>query len=321
MSSDDRTKPCSDIVASVGGTPLIKLNRIAQGLGANIYLKAEFMNPLGSVKDRVARAMIGAAEEQGKIGPGAVIIEPTSGNMGIALAFVCAQRGYKLIVTMPETVSLERRTLLRMLGAEVVLTPGGEGMPGAIRRADELMADNGARAFMPQQFDNPANPGAHRDTTAPEIWAALGGEVDAFVAGVGTGGTITGVSEFIKARRPSMRAFAVEPASSPVLSGGRPGPHLIQGIGAGFVPKNCNRDVIDEVLAVSDEEAIETARKLAVTDGILCGFSTGANVCAALRIATRAEFASKNIVTVGCSAGERYLSTELAAKARSEVTV
>lgn len=310
-----------NIVTAIGGTPLIKLNRIAQGMPANIYLKAEFMNPIGSVKDRIGRAMIEAAEEQGKVGPDAVIIEPTSGNTGIALALVCAQRGYKLMLTMPETMSVERRVLLRMLGAEVVLTPGGEGMPGAIRRAGELMAEHGAKAFMPQQFDNPANPEAHRRTTAVEIWDALDGEVDAFVAGVGTGGTITGVSEVIKARRPSMRAFAVEPAASQVLSGGKPGRHVIQGIGAGFIPKNCNMSVIDEVIAVSDEDAIETAHWLAVLDGILGGFSTGANVRAALQLAARKEFAGKNIVTIGCSGGERYLSTELATRARREVTI
>lgn len=318
---DKTTSTYPDIVATIGGTPLVKLNRIAQGAPANIFLKAEFMNPIGSVKDRIGRAMIEAAEEQGKVGPGSVIIEPTSGNTGIALALVCAERGYKLMLTMPETMSLERRVLLRMMGAEVVLTPGGEGMPGAIRRAGELMVEHGARAFMPQQFENPANPGAHRRTTAVEIWDALGGEVDAFVAGVGTGGTITGVSEAIKARRPAMRAFAVEPAASPVLSGGRPGRHSIQGIGAGFIPKNCNMAVIDEVIAVSDEDAIETARRLAVLDGILCGFSTGANVWAALQLAARKEFAGKNIVTVGCSGGERYLSTELAQRARHEVTL
>ncbi len=318
---DKKTSIFPNIVSAIGGTPLVKLNRIAQGVSANVFLKVDFMNPMGSVKDRIGRAMIEAAEGQGRLGPGSVIIEPTSGNTGIALAFVCAQRGYKLMLTMPETMSVERRVLLRMLGAEVVLTPGGEGMPGAIRRAGELIAEHGAKAFMPQQFENPANPEAHRRTTAVEIWDALGGEVAAFVAGVGTGGTITGVSEVIKARRPEMRSFAVEPAASPVLSGGRPGRHLIQGLGAGFIPKNCNTSVIDEVIAVSDEDAIETARRLAVLDGILGGISTGANVWAALQIASRKEFAGKNIVTIGCSSGERYLSTDLAEKARQEVTV
>lgn len=309
-----------DIVASIGQTPLIKLNRIAAGAGATIYLKAEFFNPLASVKDRIGRAMIEAAERDGKLQPGAVVIEPTSGNTGIALAFVCAQRGYKLILTMPETMSLERRVLLRMLGAEIVLTPGAEGMPGAIRKATELLAQHGVRGFMPQQFENPANPEVHRRTTAEEIWAATGGNIDAFVAGVGTGGTITGVSETIKARR-TLFSVAVEPAGSPVLSGGKPGRHRIQGIGAGFIPKNCNTAIIDEVIQVGDDEALETSRQLALQDGILGGISTGANVWAALQLAKRKEFEGKVIVTVGCSFGERYISTALAEKARQEVAV
>jgi len=314
--------PFSDnITATTGNTPLIKLNRIADGLPANIYLKAEFFNPLSSVKDRVGRALIETAELEGKIGKDSIIIEPTSGNMGVSLAFVCAQRGYKLILTMPETMSLERRVLLRMLGAEVVLTPGADGMPGAIRRAGELLAEHGARAFMPQQFENPLNPETHRRTTAVEIWNALAGNVDAFVAGVGTGGTITGVSEFIKSRRKTLKTIAVEPATSPVLSGGAPGHHKIQGIGAGFIPKNCNMATIDEILQVTDADAIDTARRLAALEGIFCGFSTGANVHAALQIAQRPAFAGKNIVTVACSAGERYLSTELTEKARNEVMI
>jgi len=308
------------IAAAIGQTPLIKLNRIAEGAGATIYLKAEFLNPLSSVKDRIGLAMIEAAERDGKIQAGTVVIEPTSGNTGIALAFVCATRGYKLILTMPETMSIERRVLLRMLGAEIVLTPGAEGMPGAIRKAHELVAEHGANGFMPQQFENPANPEVHRRTTAEEIWTATGGNIDAFVAGVGTGGTITGVSEVIKSRR-SLRTFAVEPAASPVLSGGRPGRHRIQGIGAGFIPKNCNLAIIDEIIQVSDDDAFDTARRLAVLDGILGGISTGANVWAALQVARRPEFAGKTIVTVGCSFGERYLSTALAEKARQEVTV
>jgi len=308
------------IAAAIGHTPLIKLNRIAEGAGATIYLKAEFLNPLSSVKDRIGLAMIEAAERDGKIRADTVVIEPTSGNTGIALAFVCATRSYKLILTMPETMSIERRVLLRMLGAEIVLTPGAEGMPGAIRKAHELVAEHGANGFMPQQFENPANPEVHRRTTAEEIWTATGGTIDAFVAGVGTGGTITGVSEVIKARR-SLRTFAVEPAASPVLSGGRPGRHRIQGIGAGFIPKNCNTAIIDEVIQVSDDDAFDTARRLAVLDGILGGISTGANVWAALQVARRPEFAGKTIVTVGCSFGERYLSTALAEKARQEVTV
>ncbi|MBL9191414.1 MAG: cysteine synthase A [Opitutaceae bacterium] len=309
-----------NIAATVGRTPLIRLNRIAEGAGATVYLKAEFLNPLSSVKDRIGLAMIEAAERDGKIGPDTVVVEPTSGNTGIALAFVCAARGYKLVLTMPETMSLERRVLLRMLGAEIVLTPGAEGMPGAIRKANELVTQHGARGFMPQQFENPANPEVHRRTTAEEIWNALEGKIDAFVAGVGTGGTITGVSEVIKARR-DMKTFAVEPAASPVLSGGRPGRHRIQGIGAGFIPRNCNTAIIDEVIQVTDDDAFDTARRLSVLDGILGGISTGANVWAALQVAHRPEFAGKTIVTVGCSFGERYLSTALAEKARQEVSV
>ncbi|MBL9207991.1 MAG: cysteine synthase A [Opitutaceae bacterium] len=309
-----------NIAATVGHTPLIRLNRIAAGVGAAVYLKAEFFNPLSSVKDRIGLAMIEAAERDGKIHADSIVVEPTSGNTGIALAFVCAARGYRLILTMPETMSIERRVLLRMLGAEIVLTPGAEGMPGAIRKANELVAQYGTRGFMPQQFENPANPEVHRRTTAEEIWKALDGNIDAFVAGVGTGGTITGVSEVIKARR-AMKTFAVEPAASPVLSGGRPGRHRIQGIGAGFIPRNCNTAIIDEVIQVSDDDAFETARQLSVLDGILGGISTGANVWAALQVARRPEFAGKSIVTVGCSFGERYLSTALAEKARQEVSV
>ena len=309
----------NDIIATVGNTPLIKLNRIATGLPANIFVKAEFFNPLSSVKDRIGRSMIEAGERDGRIKQGTVIVEPTSGNTGIALAFVCAARGYKLILTMPETMSVERRVLLRMLGAEIVLTPGAEGMKGAIARANDILAQQGDRGFMPQQFENPANPEIHRRTTAEEIWAATKGNIDAFVSGVGTGGTITGVSEVIKARR-TLKSFAVEPSASPVLSGGKPGPHKIQGIGAGFIPKNCNVKIIDEVIQVSNDDAFETARQLALQDGILGGISTGANVWAAIQVAKRPEFAGKNIVTVGCSFGERYISTALAEKARQEVS-
>ncbi|HKB91374.1 MAG TPA: cysteine synthase A [Opitutaceae bacterium] len=309
-----------NIIATVGNTPLIKLNRISAGLPAEIYVKAEFFNPLASVKDRIGMAMIEAAERDGKIRKDTVVIEPTSGNTGIALAFVCASRGYKLILTMPETMSLERRILLRMLGAEIVLTPGSEGMPGAIRRAKELLEQNGDHGFMPQQFENPANPEIHRRTTAEEIWAATEGKIDAFVAGVGTGGTITGVSEVIKSRK-KIKTYAVEPSASPVISGGKPGPHKIQGIGAGFIPKNCNTAIIDEVVTVSNDDAFETARQLALQDGILGGISTGANVWAAMEVAKRPEMAGKMIVTVACSFGERYLSTALAEKARAEVTV
>lgn len=312
--------PFPNIVATIGNTPLVKLNRITSGLPASIHLKAEFFNPLASVKDRIGMAMIEAAERDGRIKPDTVIVEPTSGNTGIALAFVCAQRGYKLMLTMPETMSIERRVLLRMLGAEIVLTPGTEGMPGAIRRAGELVAQQGDRGFMPQQFENPSNPEIHRRTTAEEIWTATEGKIDVFVAGVGTGGTITGVSEVIKARK-AIKTIAVEPAASAVLSGGKPGRHKIQGIGAGFVPKNCNTAIIDDVVMVSDDDAFETARQLALQEGILAGISTGANVWAAMQIAKRPEFAGKMIVTVGCSFGERYLSTPLADKAREEVTV
>jgi cysteine synthase len=308
----------NDIVSTIGQTPLIRLNRLAAGLPATVYVKAEFFNPLASVKDRIGRAMIEAGERDGKIRPDTVIVEPTSGNTGIALAFVAAQRGYKLILTMPETMSLERRVLLRMLGAEIVLTPGAEGMRGAIAKATEILAQQGDRGFMPQQFENPANPEAHRRTTAEEIWTATDGRIDAFVAGVGTGGTLTGVAEVIKSRR-QLHTVAVEPAASPVLSGGQPGRHKIQGIGAGFVPKNLNRAIVDEVLTVADDDAFDTARRLATQEGILGGISTGANVWAALRVASRPEMAGKTVVTVACSFGERYLSTALAEKARQEV--
>ena len=309
-----------NVLATIGRTPLIKLNRLVAGLPATVLLKAEFFNPLGSVKDRIGMAMSEAAEKAGRIKPGTVVIEPTSGNTGIALAFVCAARGYKLMLTMPETMSLERRVLLRMLGAEIVLTPGAEGMPGAIKKAADLLSLHGDRGFMPQQFENPANPEVHRRTTAEEIWTATEGRIDVFVAGVGTGGTITGVSEVIKARR-ALHSVAVEPAASPVLAGGKPGRHRIQGIGAGFVPRNLNTAILDEIVAVSDEDAMETARQLATVEGILGGISTGANVWAAIQLAKRPEFAGKTIVTVGCSFGERYISTPLAEKARQEVSV
>lgn len=313
-------KILSDITSSIGNTPLVKLNRIAAGLPAEIYVKCEFFNPLASVKDRIGLAMIEAGERDGKIKANTVVVEPTSGNTGIALAFVCAARGYRLVLTMPETMSMERRILLRMLGAEIVLTPGAEGMPGAVRRAKELVDSYGDIGFMPQQFENPANPEIHRRTTAEEIWNATEGGIDVFVAGVGTGGTITGVSEVIKQRK-KILSIAVEPEASPVISGGKPGPHKIQGIGAGFIPKNLNVDILDEVVKVSNEDAFETARQLALTDGILGGISTGGNVWAAMQIAQRPEMAGKKIVTIGCSFGERYLSTLLAEKARQEVTV
>ena len=309
----------SDIVSTVGETPLIKLNKLTVDLPASVYVKAEFFNPLASVKDRIGRAMIEAAEKDGRIGPDTTVVEPTSGNTGIALAFVCAQRGYKLILTMPETMSVERRVLLRMLGADIVLTPGADGMKGAINKASEIIESLGDKGFMPQQFENPANPEIHRRTTAEEIWKATGGKIDVFVAGIGTGGTITGVSEVIKGRR-KLHSVAVEPAASPILSGGAPGKHKIQGIGAGFVPKILNRDIIDEVVTVTDDDAMETSRQAALREGILGGISTGANIWAALQIAKRPEMAGKMIVTVAPSFGERYISTLLAEKARLEVT-
>jgi cysteine synthase A len=302
---------------TVGNTPLIRLNHLTKGLHAEICVKAEFFNPLFSVKDRIGKAMIEAAERDGSLKPGGLIIEPTSGNTGIALAFVARAKGYRIILTMPETMSIERRVLLRLLGAELVLTPGPRGMGGAIAKAKQLVAENEG-SFGPGQFDNPANPQVHRETTAEEIWEQTGGEIDAFVAGVGTGGTITGVGEVIKARR-AMMCFAVEPAASPVISGGQPGPHKIQGIGAGFIPKNCNVDIIDEVITVTNEDAFETAQALAQQEGLPAGISTGANVWAAIQIAKRPEFAGKRIVTIGCSATERYLSTMLAEKVREEV--
>ncbi|MFW5882904.1 MAG: cysteine synthase A [Verrucomicrobiota bacterium] len=308
----------ANVIETIGRTPLIKLNRLVEGLPAEIYVKAEFFNPLASVKDRIGKAMIEAAEKDGKLQPGGLVIEPTSGNTGIALAFVCAAKGYKCILTMPETMSQERRVLLRMLGAEIVLTPGPRGMPGAIERAKELVEERNGEAYMPQQFENPANPEIHRRTTAEEIWYDLDGDIDAFVAGVGTGGTITGVSEVIKSRK-SLYTVAVEPTASPVISGGQPGPHKIQGIGAGFIPKNCNTEIIDDIIQVSNEDAFDTAQKLALSDGILGGISTGANVWAAMQLAKRPEMKGKRIVTVACSFGERYISTPLAERARSEV--
>ncbi len=307
----------NDIIATMGGTPLVKLNRIADGLDAEICLKCESSNPLSSVKDRIGVSMIEAAEREGKLKPGSLVIEPTSGNTGIALAFVCAAKGYRCLLTMPETMSMERRILLRMLGAEIELTPGPKGMSGAVARARVLLEEFGDDAFMPGQFDNPANPEVHRRTTAEEIWNATEGRIDVFVAGVGTGGTITGVSEVIKSRT-QLLSVAVEPSASPVLSGGSPAPHKIQGIGAGFVPSILNRDIIDEVVTVGNEEALETARRLALTDGFFGGISTGANVWAAMEIARRPGMAGKRIVTVAPSGGERYLSTLLVETAREE---
>jgi cysteine synthase len=300
----------SDITLTVGGTPLVRLNWVAKGLPAQILGKLEFQNPLGSVKDRIGVAMIQAAEAQGLIQSDTLIVEPTSGNTGIALAFVCAARKYRLVLTMPETMSIERRKLLKHLGAEVVLTPGTEGMKGAISKAQEILAEN-PRSFMPDQFSNPANPEIHRRTTAEEIWRDTQGAVDILVAGVGTGGTITGVAEVIRQRKPAFRAVAVEPAASPVLSGGKAGPHKIQGIGAGFVPAVLNTGIIDEIVTVSNEEAFETARAVAKAEGILCGISSGAAVAAALQLAKRPENQGKLIVAILPSTGERYLSTDL----------
>ncbi len=302
----------SDISRTIGNTPLVKLNRVTAG-SAEIYAKIESANPLFSVKDRIGRAMVEAAEADGRLKPDSVIIEPTSGNTGIALAFICAARGYRLILTMPETMSQERRQLLKHLGAELVLTPGPEGMKGAINRARELAAAT-PNSFMPNQFENPANPEIHRQTTAEEIWRDTEGQVDILVAGVGTGGTITGVSEVIKSRRPTFKAIAVEPDASPVLSGGKPGPHKIQGIGAGFVPAVLNTKIIDEVVRVTNDDAMATARRLAKEEGILCGISSGAAAWAALQVAARPENAGKKIVVVLPDTGERYLSTDLLAK-------
>jgi len=300
-----------DIIRTVGGTPLVLLGASCQQeLVATVVAKCEFMNPLGSVKDRIGAAMIGAAEADRLIGPGSLIVEPTSGNTGIALAFVCAVKKYRLLLTMPETMSLERRKLLKHLGAELVLTPGDKGMNGAIARAQEILAEN-QNAYMPNQFANPANPEVHRRTTAEEIWRDTAGAVDILVAGVGTGGTITGVAEVLKKRKPGFQAVAVEPAASPVLSGGQPGPHKIQGIGAGFVPAVLNRAIIDEVFTVDNDQALETARALARYEGVLCGISSGAAAYAAYQVARRPENVGKTVVVILPSTGERYLSTEL----------
>lgn len=313
-----------NITQTVGRTPLLKLSRLGAGLPATIALKSEFFNPLGSIKDRIGLAMIDTAESKGRIGPGTRIIEPTSGNTGIALAFVAAARGYKLTLTMPESMSVERRILLSLLGAELVLTPAALGMKGAVAKAEELAAAD-VNAWIPQQFNNPANPEIHRKTTAEEIWSDSNGLADLLVSAVGTGGTITGVSEVIKHRKKGFKTIAVEPAASPVITQTlrgeplKPGPHKIQGTGAGFIPQNLNLQIIDEVLTVSNEAAIETAQRLAHEEGILAGISTGANVWAALQLASRPEYSGKLIVTIGCSTGERYLSTALADHARALV--
>ena len=295
---------------TIGITPLVRIGNMAKNSDCDILAKLEFFNPLGSVKDRIAASMIDAAESEGLIGPETLIVEPTSGNTGIALAFVCAAKGHRLCLTMPETMSIERRKLLQHLGAELVLTPGPAGMKGAIHKANEILSQT-QNAFMPNQFKNPANPAIHRETTAKEIWEDTAGSVDILVCGVGTGGTITGVAEAIKQKKPSFKAVAVEPADSPILSGGDPGPHKIQGIGAGFIPEVLNTAIIDEIITVTNDEAFETARKLASTEGILCGISSGAAMAAALKLAQTEEAQGKRMVVVLPSTGERYISTPL----------
>ncbi|MGE0845364.1 MAG: cysteine synthase A [Flavobacteriaceae bacterium] len=307
-----RGRVYDSITDTIGDTPLVRLNRIAEekGVGANLLAKLEFFNPIASVKDRIGVAMIDALEKEGKIDKDTVLIEPTSGNTGIALAFVAAARGYRLILVMPETMSIERRKMLRLLGAELVLTEGAKGMKGAIAKAEELIAET-PNSVMPQQFKHPANPEIHRKTTAEEIWNDTGGEVDYFVSGIGTGGTITGVGQVLKPRKPSLKVVAIEPEASPVLSGGEPGPHKIQGIGAGFVPDILDRDVIDEVMTVSNEEAFEYARLAASLEGIPVGISSGAAIATAVKIGQRPEAKGKNIVLIIPSFAERYLSTAL----------
>lgn len=304
------SKIAADMTKLIGNTPLVKLNRLTSELGATIIAKLESFNPLSSVKDRIGVSMIEAAERDGLIKKDTIILEPTSGNTGIALAFVCAAKGYKLILTMPDTMSLERRSLLKALGAEIILTPGSEGMKGAVKKAEELVKVN-PRYLILQQFKNPANPQIHRKTTAEEIWRDTDGKVDILVAGVGTGGTITGITEVIKKRRPEFKAIAVEPKDSPVLSGGQAGSHKIQGIGAGFVPDVLNRDLVDEVIQVSNEDAAETARRLAKEEGIFVGISSGAATWAAIQVAKRKENKDKLIVVILPDTGERYLSTDL----------
>lgn len=306
----------NDIIELIGNTPLVKINKVTKGCQATIVGKLEFYNPLGSVKDRIGFSMIRAAEKAGKIKKDTVIIEPTSGNTGIALAFVCAVKGYKVLLIMPETMSLERRALLKALGAELILTPGAEGMKGAIKRAKE-MAESDSKYFMPQQFDNPANPEIHRLTTAEEIWRDTDGKADILISGVGTGGTITGVAQVIKPRKPSFKCIAVEPKGSPVMSGGQPGPHKIQGLGAGFIPSIMDMKLVDEVVQVDNDEAFAMAKRLIREEGILCGISSGAAVQAAVKVGSRPENKGKLIVVVLPSTGERYLSTDLFAEYRS----
>ncbi len=298
-----------DITAVVGFTPLVQINRLGSPK-ATILAKLESYNPCGSVKDRIAKSMIEAAQEQGLIGPDTIIIEPTSGNTGIGLAFICAAKGYRLILTMPESMSIERRKLLKLFGAEIVLTPAELGMPGAIEKAEQLLAQNN-KSFMPQQFNNPANPQIHRETTAEEIWSDTDGKVDIFISGVGTGGTLTGCGEVLKQHNKELKVVAVEPKDSPILSGGEPGPHKIQGIGAGFVPEVLNVEIIDEIIQVSNDDALETARQLAVKEGILGGISSGAAMWAASQLSQRPENEGKTMVVIFPDTGERYISTEM----------
>ncbi len=304
-----RNRVYDNAATCIGDTPMIRINRLVPEGHAAVFAKCEFFQPLNSVKDRIGAAMIEAGEQEGHITADTHIVEPTSGNTGIALAFVCAAKGYKLTLTMPESMSLERRALLRAMGAELVLTPAAEGMKGAIGKATEMASQPGY--WMPQQFENPANPAIHEKTTGPEIWEDSGHDIDAIVAGVGTGGTITGSSRYLKSKNADFKAIAVEPVDSPVISGGSPGPHKIQGIGAGFIPGNLDTELVDEVLQVSNEEAFQWARKLAKEEGIMAGISSGANMCAAAKLAARPEMAGKRIVTIMCSLGERYLSTPL----------
>jgi cysteine synthase len=305
-----RNRTFDDASAAIGDTPMIRINRLVPKGHATVFAKCEFFQPLNSVKDRIGAAMIEAGEREGKINKDTHIVEPTSGNTGIALAFVCAAKGYRLTLTMPESMSVERRALLRAMGAELVLTPASEGMKGAIAKAAAIVAE-GPNAWMPQQFENPANPAIHEKTTGPEIWEDSGHNIDAIVVGVGTGGTLTGVARYIKGKNKNFKAIAVEPVDSPVISGGSPGPHKIQGLGAGFIPKNLDMSLVDETILVSNEEAYQWARRLAKEEGIMAGISSGANMCAAAKLAARPEYAGKRIVTIMPSLGERYLSTPL----------